>query len=82
MGLDAALLVPGFFKGEIAQDVIDKTAHFLDAPAGPAPELRGHEIEDRDLVKMGPPRQPPVEAGIVDEDHGIGALVAEKAVGA
>jgi hypothetical protein len=31
---------------------------------------------------MGPSGQPPVEAGIVNENHGIGPMVTEKAVGA
>ncbi len=59
-----------------------KRAHFFDPPAGPGPNLRRAVIQDRDAVGFGAAGDPPVEAGVVDEHDGVGAMVAEVAIGA
>src|SRR5438105_1765674 len=46
----AAIVVPLLFKRQRTQNVVDEAAHLLDAPAGPTPELRRHEIEDGNAV--------------------------------
>src|SRR5205807_9012496 len=78
---DAALAVPRLFKRQRTQDVIDPSAHLVDAPASPAPELRRHKIENRYAVEMRPAGQPPVEAGVVDQHNGVGPPMAKEAVG-
>src|SRR5947209_5550707 len=60
--------------------MIHVPAHLVDAPAGPSPDLRRHEIENGNAVRMSPTRHPPVEPGIVDEQHGIGPPLAEIAI--
>ena len=78
---DAALAVPFDLEGKRADDVIDPFSHFLDAPAGPAPQLRRHEVENRNAMKVRPPRDPPVEARKVDEHDRIRTMMGEVAIG-
>ena len=58
-----------------------QAADFFRSPGGPRPDLRRHVVENGNAVDLGPPGDPPIEAGIIDQDHGIGPLVAEVAVG-
>ena len=77
----AALPIPVFLERQRAKHVIDPLAHLRDAPAQPGPQLRRHEVENRDAVEMGPSRHPPVEPGIVDQHDCVGALMAKRAIG-
>ena len=80
-GVAAPLSQPGFLERQFAEGVIDVSPHFLDPPRQPSPQLRQPVVEDRNAVCLGPGRDVPIEAGIVDEDHAVGPLLAEVAVG-
>src|SRR5262245_16889394 len=74
---DATHGIPGGLEWQRANDVVNAAAHLLDAPAAPGPELRRDEVKDRDAAGLGPLRQPPVKAGVVDQDDGVRAMIAE-----
>ena len=78
--LDAALVVPRFLERQRAEHVIDKAPHLGDAPAGPGPKLRRHEVEHRNALGVRTPRDPPVEAGVIDQDDRIGPMLAKVAI--
>src|SRR5436305_2257767 len=79
--LDASGPVPLLLERQRAEDVVYRATHLLHPPACPGPELRRHEIEDGDAACAGPAGEPPMKAGVVDEDDCIGPSVAEIAVG-
>ena len=80
--VNAALAIPRLLERQGAQDVIDEAGHLLDlAQPAQAHSLRRHEIENGDAVKVRSASDPPVETGIVDQDDGVGALMAEMAIG-
>ena len=78
---DPTRMVPGRLEREAAKDLVNILPDFLHPPAGPGPELRRDEVEDRDAACLGPAGDPPVQAGIVDQHHRIRPLVAEIAIG-
>src|SRR5262249_6768104 len=80
--VDASFLIPALLERQTAKHVIDETLHLLDAPAGPSPKLRRHKVKHRNAVKMSPPGQPPIKAGVIDQNDRIGTLMAKVAVGA
>ena len=79
-GIAATLPKPRFFERQAAQHVVGQAAHFLGPPGCPGPNLRRSVVEDRDAVDLGPPGDPPIEAWIVDQHDGVGAVVAEIAI--
>lgn len=81
-GVAAPLGKPAGLKRQAAQDVIDKAAHFFDAPTGPGPNLRRGIIEHRNPVCLGAAGNPPVKARIVDQHDRVGTLVAKVSIGA
>ena len=80
-GVAAALAEPLFLERQAAQHVVAQPPHLLRPPRGPGPDLRRRIVEDRNAVDLGPPGDPPIEAGIVDQHDAVGPLVAEIAVG-
>src|SRR5207237_3741465 len=80
VGRHAVLLIPYGFEGEGTQDVIDPALHLAHAPAAPGPELRRYKIKDWDAPGMGPTRHPPVEAGKIDQYHGIRTLALKEPI--
>ncbi len=81
-GVTAPLGIPLDFERQTAQHVVDQSPHFCHAPARPGPNLRRHVVKDRNAVCLRPPSDPPVEARVVDQHHGVGRRMAEIAVGA
>ena len=57
--------------------MVDPLFHFLDAPGRPGPELRRHEVIAGNPRGFGPLGDVPVEAGVVDQDDGVGPLPEE-----
>ena len=78
----AALAEPRLFERQAAQHVIAQPAHLPGPPGCPGPDLRWRIIENRDAVDLGPPGNPPIEAGVVDQHDGVGPVLAEIAIGA
>src|SRR5437870_1159144 len=79
--LDATFLIPLFLERQGAEDVVHRATHLLHPPACPGPELGRHKVEDGDAVSASSAGEPPMKAGIVDEDDRIWPSVAEIAVG-
>ena len=79
--LEPARVIPGRLERQAAQDEIDVLLDLLDPPAGPGPDLRRHEVEDRDAPRLGAAGDPPVQARVVDQHHGVGPFVAKIAIG-
>ena len=77
----AAVAEPLLLERQAAQNVVHQSPHFLHPPLCPRPNLRRRVIENRNPVRLGPPGNPPVEARIIHQHHGVGLLVAEVAVG-
>ena len=73
----AALAEPRLLKRQTAQDVVDQPPHLPHPPLRPRPDLRRRIIKDRDADSLGPPRNPPVQARIVDQHHGVGPMMPE-----
>ena len=61
--------------------MIDRTAHFGDAPASPSPQLGREVVIDGDSVFLGPFGDVPIEAWKVDHDDSIDFVVAEDVFG-
>jgi hypothetical protein len=80
-GVCAALAIPLLFEWHATQHVIDKAAHLANAMRGPGPNLRRRKVEHRNAVRLRTACDPPVEAGIVDQHHGVRSVMAEVAIG-
>ena len=80
-GVAAVLAEPRLLERQAAEHVVHQPPHLFDPPAGPGPNLRRRIVEDRNAVDLRPAGDPPVEARIVDQHHGVGPMVAEIAVG-
>jgi hypothetical protein len=80
-GVATSFAVPSLFKRQLAQDVVDEPSHLSHAPACPGPHLRRTVVKDGNAMRFGPPGDPPVEAGVIDQDHRIRAVVAKISVG-
>ncbi len=78
---NASRVIPGRLERKAAQDLIDVLAHLLHPPACPRPDLRRHEIEDRNTPRLGPAGNPPVQTRIVDQHHRVGPFFAKVAIG-
>ena len=76
-GIAPVLAEPRLLKRQAAKDVVHQPTHLPDSPLGPRPDLRRGIIKDRDAVGLGPPGNPPVHSGIVDQHHGVGAVMPE-----
>ena len=79
--LDAPASIPIGLEGEATEQDIDVFLHLLRPPAGPGPELGRDEPDDGDAAALGPFREGEIEAGVVDQDEGVGPFVAEDAIG-
>ena len=77
----AAAVETRFPRTAAHKHVVDEAPHLLDPPTGPGPNLRRRVIEHRNAVPLGPPGDPPVEARIVDQHHGVGPMMAKVAIG-
>ena len=77
----APLGEPAGLERQAAQHVVDEASHLFDPPTGPGPDLRRCIVEHRDAVRLGTARDPPIEAGEVDEHDGVGSMMAKVAVG-
>src|SRR6185436_8022160 len=75
------LAQPRLLKRELAEGMVDGAADLVHSPRHPRPELRQAVIEDGNAVCLGPRRDMPVEAGIVDEDNTVRPLLTKVAVG-
>ena len=77
----AALGEPFGLERQTAQHVVDEAPHLLDPPTGPGPDLRRRVIENRNTVRLGASGDPPVKAGVIDEHHRVGSVMAEVSIG-
>jgi hypothetical protein len=73
---------PIVFEGQRREDVVDESPHLSHPPTRPGPDLRRAVEDDRHAVPLRPPRQPPVEAGKVDEHADVGFRVEKVPLGA
>ena len=73
------LLVQADLEREDGEDPGDVAGHRPQAPAAPGPDLRRHEIDDRDAEPARPAGQQQVEVGEVDQDQDARPRVAEPA---
>src|SRR5438874_1688449 len=69
---------PVFFEGQLAKRVIDEALYLANSPRGPSPDLRQAVIEHRDAAMLRHPGHVPVEAGIVDQHNGVGAMLIKR----
>ncbi len=68
---------PRLLERQSAQDVVHKSPHLLDPPASPSPNLRRRVVKHRNAVGFCAARDPPVEAWIIDQHHGVRPVVAK-----
>src|SRR5690348_16319845 len=80
-GVASAVAIPVHLKRQFTKRMVNKPAHLLNAPTSPRPHLRYAVVEDRDTVRLCPARDPPIKAGIVDQDDRIRPMVAKVAIG-
>src|SRR5262245_2783564 len=81
-GVATALAVPILFERQLAQYVVNETAHLPYTPASPRPQLWRTVIENRDAVRFGSPGDPPIETRVIDQYDRVRPMVAEIAIGA
>lgn len=71
------LRVPIRLERQNAQDVIDPTADAFHTFLFPGPDLRRDVVDDSHTGSFGVLGDEPVEAGVVDQDHGVGPLLLD-----
>ncbi len=74
-GFHAVVVVEPLFKGKDGQHPVDVALHAADAVFLPGPELRAHEVDDRNALAAEVPRQGEVHVGEVDQDGDGGLLL-------
>ena len=80
-GVTSPLAVPGLLERQFTQHVIDQASHLAHPPGTPCPQLRHAVVNHRDAMGLGPPRDPPIEARIVNQHNDVRTLMPEIAVG-